>query len=168
MKKIAQQVIIIRKDIIELSKSEFELLSDIKKEEYMKIKEEVGLMNRGKLGTQTAHASSAILLRLMRNNVTYKDYEAPKEDYTLSMKVSKDSALSSWIEGSFRKIVVYVKNERELLKYQEKLNKENIINELICDSGFTIFNNPTNTCIGVEPMFKEDIDKVTKKLQLLK
>ena len=168
MNKISQQVIIVRKDLIELSETEFNLLSEIKQIEYLKIKESVGLMNRGKLGTQTAHASSAILLRLMRNNVPYKDYIAPEKDYTLSMDIKKESALSYWIEGSFRKIVVYVKNERELLNMKEKLDKEQIISELICDKGFTIFNNPTNTCLGIEPMFKEDIDKITKKLQLLK
>lgn len=146
--KIAKQIIIVRKDLFD-----FNAHDTIK-------------AGAGKLAAQVAHASMAPILEKMRG-VSYTNYVAPDYDYSLQLNLKKEEALTAWLEGSFRKIVVYVKNEEQLLKKFNELKEAGIICSLIKDSGFTVFSEPTNTCIGVEPMFAEDIDKYTGRLRLL-
>lgn len=66
-----------------------------------------------------------------------------------------------------RKVVVDVDNEEQLLQYQNQLQDFSIPHTLITDSGFTEFNGiPTNTCIGIHPIFDEDVNHITGKLSL--
>lgn len=69
--------------------------------------------------------------------------------------------------GGKRKIVVSVINEEELDNLAQTLDQLSISHTVIVDSGFTEFNGvPTKTCLGIHPVFDEDIDGVTGKLPL--
>lgn len=149
MKKIVKQVIIVRKDLLSSAYPDM-----------------INKMGEGKLAAQVAHASIAPILEKMRG-VDYVNHIPPENNYELILKLKKEDPLTLWLEGSFRKIIVYVKNEEQLLKKFNELKEAGIICSLIKDSGFTVFSEPTNTCVGVEPMFAEDIDKFTGKLRLL-
>jgi len=69
--------------------------------------------------------------------------------------------------GGKRKIVVSVINEEELDNLAQTLDQLSISHTVIVDSGFTEFNGvPTKTCLGIHPVFDEDIDGVTGNLSL--
>ena len=166
MKNI-QQVIIIRKDLLKINECELNNLSKDKRDQYYKELAETGKMGPGKLSAQVAHASLAPILMKMREDIHYKEYIPPKEDYSIKLDLHKGSDLTNWIEGSFKKIILYVKSEEKLLSIYKKLKESNIVVELITDIGLTEFKKPTNTCIGIEPLSKDKIDIFTKKLRLL-
>ena len=72
------------------------------------------------------------------------------------------------MSNSYRKICLYVNSEAELLDiYQEGLAHDYKIS-LVRDNGLTEFHNiPTYTCLAFEPLYDEDIDKITGHLPLL-
>ncbi len=166
---IVQQVIVIRKDLIELSQSELMELSIEKQNTYLNEVNLNGKMNRGKIAAQVSHASMGVLLKLMRNNTSLIDYIAPKTDYDLNLHIQKNTDLCYWLENEFRKIVLYCKNEESLLKLINDLKSNNIVYCEIKDRGYTAFNGKeTLTCVGIEPLKKSIIDRFTKKFQILK
>jgi len=161
------QYIIVRKDILEIHKEDLMSLSIDRKEQYNKELAEVGKMNRGKLSAQVAHGSMAPILMKMRNNISYTEFEAPKNKYSLTLDMDKKSDLSEWIEKSFAKVVLYVKSEEALLNLHTKLIEAGIVSELIKDEGRTAFKKPTYTCLGIEPLDKDKLIPFVKKLRLL-
>lgn len=167
--EIIQQVIVVRKDLIELSESELNNLSTDKLNQYEKELNTFGKMNRGKLAAQVSHASMGVLLKRMRNFVSLESYVAPTDDYDLVLHIEKNSDFAHWIEKEFRKIVLYCKNEEALFNLKKELELNNILFCDIVDKGYTAFNGKeTLTCIGIEPLKKSIIDKYTKKFQILK
>ena len=148
MEEIVKQIIVVRKDLIG---------------------EKEGQMGYGKLSAQVAHASISPILEKMRG-IPYEMLETSElklNDYRLFIDLKKGDALKEWIEGSFRKIILYVKNEDQLLKLDKKIKEAGFISTVIKDSGFTVFKEPTITCLGIEPLFANQIDPLTKRLRLL-
>jgi PTH2 family peptidyl-tRNA hydrolase len=89
-------------------------------------------------------------------SLTYTDSENDKE-------------LKEWLNGSFTKIVVYVKSEEKLMQLYEKVQKAGLRVSLIIDNGTTEFGGvKTKTCIAIGPHSAERIDPFTKKYPLLK
>jgi len=161
------QYIIVRKDLLKLSKEDFKNLSKEKQEKYINELNNTGKIGSGKLSAQVAHASLAPLLMIMHDNIPFKDYSAPKNDYKISLNIKKNSDLSIWLEKSFAKIILYVKSEESLLNLYKKLKDNNIVCELILDEGRTVFKKPTYTCLGIEPLEKEKLKPYLKRLRLL-
>lgn len=126
-----------------------------------------GKMGAGKLSAQAGHAIEAVELLEMRG-VSYEKFIPPKGDYRLFMNIIESTARKAYLEDSFVKIVLTVKNEVQLLKLYTELKMSGIKSVLICDEGRTVFENPTNTFVGVEPMYSYIIDCFTRKCQLLK
>ncbi len=167
--EIIQQVIVIRKDLIELTESELLLLSKDKQNTYFEELKKTGKMNRGKIAAQVAHASMGVILKRMRNMISPESYIETTENYDLILHVEKNTDFSHWIEKEFRKIVLYCKNEEALIKLKTELEANNILHCEIVDKGYTAFNGKsTLTCIGIEPLKKSVIDQFTKKFQILK
>lgn len=135
-------------------------------------------MSKGKMAAQVSHASMAFLTRPFyndRNNM----YKKPVIDqdtnsrsgwaYTLYV----DDDVAEWMDGSFTKVILEVKNENGLEKVVQKAIENGLVENKdffkIIDEGRTEFNGEkTWTCIGFKPMVSEKIDVVTKKLQLFK
>ena len=120
-------------------------------------------MRLGKSCSQAAHATMKVILDLMfdtednRNNLKFK---------TLCMEKGKH--LDQWINGIFKKIVVYVNSEQELLEIYNKATEQNLPRSLIQDAGQTEFNGvSTYTCCAIGPGSDEEIDKITGELPLL-
>lgn len=167
MKEVIQQIIVVRKDLIELTNSEIESLSNEKKDIYYKELEKFGKMNRGKIAAQASHASLGVILQKMRGS--FENIEKSEKDYTISLDIKKDSDLCYWLENEFRKIILCCKNEESLLKLADSLKNNHIEYVIIKDKGYTSFNNKeTITCIGIEPLKKTILDPFTKRLQILK
>lgn len=120
----------------------------------------------GKVASQVAHASVALLLNAMRRTGTI--FHDNVFRYDLKMDVVVDDYWHKWIDGKFTKIVVYCNNEAELLEIYKQAKDAQIPSVLITDAGLTEFNGvPTNTCVGIGPFWEDDINKITGHLPLL-
>ena len=137
-KLLPKQVIVVRKDLV---------------------------MPKGKMGAQIAHASLGPITQLFHINETDDEIE-------LTIKINKhnktEMAIYNWITNRFTKVVLYVKNEKQLLDVYNKAKDKNLPCSLIEDAGFTVFNEPTKTCLGIGPCYQEDLIGITDKLQLFK
>ncbi len=65
------------------------------------------------------------------------------------------------------KIVLKVKDEKELLHYFQQAKDAGLVAVLISDAGKTVIAPGTKTCVGIGPDEEEKIDKITGKLGLL-
>jgi peptidyl-tRNA hydrolase len=144
--KNPKQIIVVRKDLINRENEK---------------------MTEGKLAAQVAHAAMAPILEKLRGGVKYENITKNENNYRLFIDVENDTPLKDWLEGSFTKIVLYVKSEQKLINLYNKIKEAGFTVCLIRDSGYTIFKEPTITCFGVEPLYPEQIDPLTKKARLL-
>ncbi len=109
-----------------------------------------------KMAVQIAHASMAVILDQMTGLDDGRYLDLKHFIHT-----------NEWLESSFRKIVLYVKSEEALMKKFTELKEAGIEVSLITDAGYTIFDKPTITCFGVQPLPASVIDPHTKRLRLL-
>ena len=98
---------------------------------------------KGKLAVQSAHASVEAVLE------------------------SSEKKVASWREQGMPKIVLKVKDEKELLFYFQKAKEDKLVAALIADAGRTVLEPGTKTCVGIGPDTDEKIDRITGKLPLL-
>ena len=73
----------------------------------------------------------------------------------------------NWIEEGQCKIVVKVKDEKELIELESQAKILGLPTALIVDRGLTEIPPGTVTCLGIGPAPAEQIDKITGKLPLL-
>ncbi len=98
---------------------------------------------KGKLAAQAAHASVEAVLK------------------------SDSKAIKSWRNEGMAKIVLKVKDEKELVKYFQKAKEKGLVASLITDAGKTVVAPGTKTCAAVGPAEEEFIDAITGELTLL-
>lgn len=98
-------------------------------------------LRKGKLATQVAHAAL----------LSYEKSRYKRE----------------WKREGQRKIVVFCKNEKELLLLEEKAKKEELPFSLVADAGLTYLKRGTRTSLGIGPAPGEKIDRITGKLKLV-
>lgn len=104
-------------------------------------------LSRGKLAAQASHASVSSALKVMKSN---------------------KKIFNKWLGQGQKKIVLYVKNTRELNKLCRKARKLKIPFEKIRDMGLTEVKKGTLTCVGFGPFDEKIINKVTGSLPLFK
>ena len=80
---------------------------------------------------------------------------------------SSDKKISAWRKEGMAKIVLKVKDEKELLHYLQKAEDKSLIAALITDAGKTVVAPGTRTCGAIGPDDEEEIDKITGSLPLL-
>ena len=98
---------------------------------------------KGKLAAQAAHASVEAVLKT-------------------------DSAIvNKWQREGMAKIVLKVKDEKELVYYFQKAKEAGLPAALITDAGRTVIAPGTKTCVGIGPEEEEEIDAITGNLKLL-
>lgn len=98
---------------------------------------------KGKLAAQVAHASVEAALN------------SPKD------------RLSVWRGTGGKKVVLKVKDERELLQFQRLAGQNKLVSALITDAGHTVVEPGTITCLGIGPDEESKIDLLTAKLKML-
>lgn len=98
---------------------------------------------KGKLAAQCAHASVEAVLK------------------------SDSEVVKKWRKEGMAKIVIKVKDEKELLTYFQQAKEKDLVTALITDAGRTVVAPGTKTCAGIGPDDEEKIDKITGKLPLL-
>ena len=100
-------------------------------------------MDKGKIAAQVAHASLE----------AYKKAD-PKE-------------VVEWEAEGMKKVVVCVKDIKELMKIKGEVMQAKLPYSLISDSGRTQLKPGTVTALGIGPAEEEKIDYITKNLKLL-
>lgn len=100
-------------------------------------------LGKGKVAATVAHASVAAFLKA--------NYYSRKK----------------WLKEGMKKVVLKVKNEKELLGFHKKFLKKGMPCELISDKGLTQVPPGTLIALGVGPMNDKKLDAFTKKLKLL-
>ena len=98
---------------------------------------------KGKLAAQAAHASVDAVLK------------------------SDKKIVNEWRDEGMAKIVLKVKDEKELVSFFQKAKDNDLVASLITDAGRTVVAPGTKTCVGIGPDEEEKIDKLTSKLTLL-
>ena len=98
---------------------------------------------KGKLAAQCSHASVEAVLK------------------------SESDLVKSWRSEGMAKIVLKVKDEKELIKYFQIAKDDGLTASLITDAGRTVIAPGTKTCVGIGPDDEEKIDKITGELSLL-
>lgn len=121
------------------------------------IRKDLG-MRRGKEIAQGSHASQAWLTGRV---TTLLQAHRPLNELWL------DAVEREWLLSSFRKVVVRVESEEELLDIHEKARKSGLVSELIQDAGLTEFGGKsTYTALAIGPDRDDKIDAVTGHLTL--
>ena len=117
-------------------------MSDTKYKQVILVRQDLKLP-KGKLAAQAAHASVEAVLR------------------------SKESLVKKWRGEGMAKIVIKVKDEKELIKYFQQAKDSGLVASLITDAGRTVIAPGTKTCAGIGPDEEDEIDKITGNLPLL-
>ena len=98
---------------------------------------------KGKMAAQVSHASVDATLKTDRRLV------------------------DSWRKEGGKKIVLKVKDEKELFKYKQMAEDCGLKTALITDAGHTVVEPGTITCLGIGPDEEKKIDSVTGKLKMM-
>ena len=98
---------------------------------------------KGKLAVQVAHASVEAVLK------------------------SSESKVDEWRENGAKKVVLKVKDEKELRSFLRKANAAKIITALIADAGHTVVEPGTTTALAIGPEQDEKVDQLVGKLKLV-
>jgi len=72
-----------------------------------------------------------------------------------------------WKREGGKKVVLKVKDEKELFKYKQMAEDNGLKTALITDAGHTVVEPGTVTCLGIGPDIEEKIDIVTGKLKMM-
>lgn len=117
--------------------------------------ESVQKMNgvRGKLATQAGHAYLHAFWDAMND-----------EDYYKKKKIQAIAYETGEGDGRAYKITLVVDTVEELRTLQDKY-KDICGTSLVTDAGFTVFNEPTTTCLGIGPISEDNIGDDLKSLK---
>jgi PTH2 family peptidyl-tRNA hydrolase len=98
---------------------------------------------KGKLAAQVAHASVEAAFN------------------------SDKKKVSDWRDGGAKKVVLKVKDKKELIEFVNLAKAAKLKTALITDAGRTVIAPGTKTCLGIGPDEEEKIDSVTGKLKMV-
>ena len=98
---------------------------------------------KGKLAAQSSHASVDATLKSDRRIVDL------------------------WKKEGGKKIVLKVKDEKELLHYRQLAEDSGLKTALVIDAGHTVVEPGTKTCVGIGPDLEEKIDRISGKLRMV-
>lgn len=98
---------------------------------------------KGKLAAQASHASVEAVLK------------------------SDPKLVKAWRQEGMAKIVVKVKDQKELTKLFQQAKDNDLTASLITDAGRTVIAPGTKTAVAIGPDQEEKIDQITKNLSLL-
>lgn len=137
-------------------------------------------MRKGKMCSQSSHASMAAILNLGQVERTYSDIDGSLIEVSLKVPLVLEQhsfngkpdinhpAVVEWLEGRFTKICVGVDSEQELVDIINRAKQAGLVTSLITDAGLTEFNGvPTITCGCIGPAYPDEIDPFTGHLKLL-
>ena len=98
---------------------------------------------KGKMSAQVAHGSVESVLK------------------------SSKEILDRWMNEGQKKVVLKVKDEKELVVYFQKAKEKGLTASLIRDAGRTFLARGTKTVVAIGPDFEEKIDEITENLSMM-
>ncbi len=98
---------------------------------------------KGKMAAQSSHASVDAVLK------------------------SDKKIVDLWKREGGKKIVLKVKDEKELFRYKEMAEDAGLKTALIKDAGHTVLEPGTITCLGIGPDEEGKIDRITGSLKMI-
>ena len=98
---------------------------------------------KGKMAAQAAHASVEAVFN------------------------SDKAKVASWRKEGQKKVVLKIKDEKELIEFVNLAKAAKLKTALITDAGRTVIAPGTKTCVGIGPDEDEKIDAVTGKLKMM-
>jgi PTH2 family peptidyl-tRNA hydrolase len=107
-------------------------------------------MSKGKTAVQAAHAAVEAVLTII---------DSKRPDWIMWLK--------RWRQEGQKKIVVKVKDEKELIAIYDEALKLGLPSSLIADAGLTELPPGTRTAVGIGPAPSKLIDRITGHLKLL-
>ena len=139
-------------------------------------KESIDKINgvRGKMATQAGHAYLHSYWDAEQGyKGPYWDQFAPHTDETREMSrqyenagKKRQQAINYKASDKAYKITLVVDTVEELKQLQQRY--ENVCGTaLITDAGYTVFKEPTTTCLGLGPISEEDIGEDIKSIKTL-
>jgi len=138
---------------------------------YLIVRESLS-MSIGKTSAQCAHASQMLLLQFHKEQRKWESswdpvYGPSQEDYDSFPSETKLrwNVFDKWLCGSFRKVVLRA-DDKEWIKIKLEIPEVNRIT--VVDAGLTEIPSGSETVIGIWPMYKSQVPKIIKKLQVLK
>jgi len=84
-----------------------------------------------------------------------------------AVRKSKEEIIKKWEGEGGKKVVLKVKDLKELKKIYKKVRDTKIPCFFVRDAGLTQLKARTVTCLGIGPVEEKKIDKITGKLKLL-
>ena len=98
---------------------------------------------KGKMSAQAAHAAVEATLR------------------------SEENLVATWRKEGMKKVVLKVKDKKELIKYFQEAKDQGLTAAMITDAGKTVVLPGTMTCIAIGPDDEEKIDEITGTLSMM-
>lgn len=115
------------------------------------------------LGVRVSHASTGIILNMMKNGLSKENFISNKigDEYILSVDVLEDSPLDDWLRGIFKKITVEVNSEEEINRICNKAEKKGL-------PVYKVFDEDTTelVVVAIGPDTEKAINRVTGSLKL--
>jgi PTH2 family peptidyl-tRNA hydrolase len=125
----------------------------------------------GKIVSQGCHSAVKAIFDQFSStpNFKYITSKGKEGEIIMTLHIPGESALNSWLtDDMFTKITVAVNSEAELLEVYNKAKEKGLPCSLITDAGLTEFGGvPTLTTACIGPAWDDEVDEITKKLQLL-
>jgi PTH2 family peptidyl-tRNA hydrolase len=120
-------------------------------------------INPGQVAAFCSHASMAVLFNLIKDPA-HGSISENNGDYQVSFK-HQSEALHHFMTKSFKKIVVYVNSEQELLDIYNKAEGKGLLRSLIKDSVRGL-SEQHFVSVAVGPGTEEEINEITGHLPL--
>ncbi len=98
---------------------------------------------KGKMSAQAAHAAVEAVLR------------------------SDEHLVTNWRKAGMKKVVLKVKDDKELIRYFQDAKDKGLTAAMITDAGRTIVLPGTMTCIAIGPDDEDKIDEITGTLTMM-
>ena len=84
-----------------------------------------------------------------------------------SVLKSDKKIVDEWRKTGAGKIVLKVKDEKELFKFKQMAEDFGLKTALVTDAGRTVLQPGTITCLGIGPDEENKIDRITGKLKMM-
>jgi peptidyl-tRNA hydrolase, PTH2 family len=115
----------------------------------------------GKKMAQAGHAVMAFLSNKIRATIHPTPHAQLLDAKPFFASIYLSQAEVDYLSGNFRKVVLRVDGENDLMVIYNRAKELGLTVELIEDSGLTEFDGPTKTCLAIGPDEDEKIDQVT-------
>jgi PTH2 family peptidyl-tRNA hydrolase len=126
------------------------------------MRRDLNVKNFGKLIAQGGHAAIGSFLPRETTQLL------PQEDGSVLLIAKISAEQAAWFTELSIKVAVAADNEAHLLAIYEQAKEAGLPCVLIQDAGFTEFDGPTYTAVGIGPAPKDAVDPITRGLPLFR